>query len=123
MKFLRTVLLFSVAVGALMAQEQDIPQLIEKKCGACHIVTNPTIENVKHMKAPPMWGVARNLIRHFKNEKAFVDFVVDYVMNPSKEKIVLDKAAMERFGLMPSLKGSVTKEELEAIAKYMYNNY
>jgi cytochrome c5 len=123
MKLFKPAFLFAAAASALMAQDADMQQLLEKKCGTCHIVSNPTIENVKHMKAPPMWGVARNLIRHFKNEKAFVDFVTDYVMNPSKEKMVLDKAAMERFGLMPSLKGVVTEKELEAIARYMYNNF
>ncbi|WP_456450622.1 c-type cytochrome [Hydrogenimonas sp.] len=121
MKFVKTLALLSVAATALLAQ--DAAQLLEQKCGSCHIVSNPTIENVKHMKAPPMWGVARNLIRHFKDEKAFVDFVVDYALNPSENKIVLDRAAKERFGLMPSMKGVVTKEELEAIAKYMYNHY
>ncbi|WP_457597248.1 c-type cytochrome [Hydrogenimonas sp.] len=121
MKILRLGTLSLVAGCTLMAQ--DPVALMEQKCGACHIISNPTIENVKHMKAPPMWGVARALIRHFKNEKAFVDYVVDYALDPSEDKAVFDKAAKERFGLMPSMKGVVTKEELETIAKYMYNHY
>ena len=118
-----TTLLTLCLLAAAAYADRDMLPVLEAKCGACHIVSNPTIENVKHMKAPPMWGVARNLHRHFKSEKAFVDFVVDYVQNPSKEKIVLDKAAMERFGLMPSLKGSVSEEELKRIAEWMYRNY
>ncbi len=122
MKSVITLLSLCLMASASFAAD-EMAKTVEAKCGACHIVSNPTIENVKHMKAPPMWGVARNLHRHFSDEKAFVDFVVDYVQNPSKEKIVLDKAAMERFGLMPSLKGAVSEEELKQIAEWMYRNY
>ena len=108
---------------ALSLQAQSAKELLESKCGSCHIISHPTIENVKHMSAPPMWGVARNLIRHFGNEKAFVDFVVDYALDPSEKKMILDKAAKERFGLMPSQKGVVTRSELEKIARYMYRNF
>ena len=121
MRPLATALLLTFCLSSVMAD--DIGALVEKRCGSCHIVSNPTIENVKHMSAPPMWGVARNLQRHFKSKEAFVDFVVDYVQNPSADKIVLDKAAMERFGLMPSLKGTVSKEELEKIADYLHTHY
>jgi cytochrome c len=121
MRLFKTFVTLSIAATALLAQ--DPAKLLEQKCGTCHIVSKPTIENVKHMKAPPMWGVARTLIRHFKYEKPFVDYVVDYAMHPSQKKMIFDKAAKERFGQMPSMKGIVTKSELEAIAKYMYNHY
>ena len=117
----RIALLGLFAGLTLMAQ--DGAQLAEAKCGSCHIVSNPTIEKVKHLAAPPMWGVARNLKRQFSDRDQFVRFVVDYALNPSKEKIHINKEAMERFGLMPSMKGSVTKEELETIADWLWRTY
>ncbi len=117
----RIALLGLFAALSLMAQ--DPAQLAESKCGSCHIVSNPTIEKVKHLAAPPMWGIARNLKRQIATREQFVRFVVDYALNPSEEKIRINKEAMERFGLMPSLKGTVTKEELEAIADWLWRTY
>ena len=121
MRSSRTILVFLAAALSLAAQ--DAAQLTEQKCGSCHIVSNPTIEKVKHISAPPMWGVARQLKEKMADRKAFVDFVVDYALNPSKEKIVFNKAAMERFGLMPSMKGTVSENELKEIAEYLYDTY
>ena len=70
-----------------------------------------------------MWGVARQIKQHITDKKEFVDFIVDYALNPSKEKIIFNKAAMERFGLMPSMKGVVSESELKEIAEYLYDTY
>ena len=115
--------LFSTLFATLSLMAQDPAQLAESKCGSCHIVSNPTIEKVKHLAAPPMWGVARNLKRHFSDREQYVRFIVDYALNPSEEKIRINKEAMKRFGLMPSLQGSVTKEELETIADWLWRTY
>jgi hypothetical protein len=31
--------------------------------------------------------------------------------------------ALEKFGVMPSQKGKLTNEELDAVAKWVYDNY
>jgi cytochrome c len=52
-----------------------------------------------------------------------IDFVKDYVINPSAEKSFCDKKSLESYGVMPSQKGNVTQDELEAIAEYMFEHY
>jgi cytochrome c len=49
--------------------------------------------------------------------------VKDYAIEPSAEKSFCDEKSLKSYGVMPSQKGRVTKEELEAIAKYMYDHY
>ena len=39
--------------------------------------------------------------------------MVDYIENPTKEKAICMDERIEKFGLMPSQKGMVTKEELQ----------
>ncbi|WP_456401885.1 c-type cytochrome [Hydrogenimonas sp.] len=116
--FLLAVLSVSFAFGATSAE-----QLVEKKCAVCHMTSNPTAEQVKHMVAPPMWGVARHLKRSLKSREAYVSFVADYILSPAKEKIRFNKEAMERFGLMPSMKGSISEEEARRIAGHLYDTY
>ncbi len=112
------LLTLSFAFGA-----EPVAQLVEKKCAGCHMTNNPTIEQVKQMVAPPMWGVARHLKKSLGSKEAFVSFVSDYIMNPAQEKIRFNKEAMERFGLMPSMKGSIGEDEARRIAAYLYDTY
>ncbi len=121
MKIFQTALLMWGTATLLFAT--DAAQLAEESCGSCHIVSHPTIEKVKHLAAPPMWGIARRLKRELPSKEAFVDFVVDYALHPAKSKIRINKEAMERFGLMPSLEGSVDKKSLRQIAEWLYTTY
>jgi len=52
-----------------------------------------------------------------------IEFVKDYVINPSESKSFCDKESMYRYGLMPSQKGLVSQEELDAITSYMFKHY
>jgi len=119
---LKITILTAVALSALFGGVSGL-ELVEKRCGSCHMVNNPTVEQVKHMVAPPIWGVARNLKREIPQRGEFVSFVSDYIMEPAEEKIRFNKEAFKRFGLMPSMKGSVTDEEARLIAEYLYDNY
>jgi cytochrome c len=80
-------------------------------------------------KAPPMMAVVFHLKDFMKitvdDEKfsKFIPFVQDYVINPSRDKSYCDKESLKTYGVMPSQKGNVTKDELEAIASYMYDFY
>jgi len=116
------ILFLAITATALFATP-NAKTLTQQKCGVCHAVTNITMEQVKHLVAPPMWGVVRHLKRQISDEKRFKSFVADYVMHPSKEKILFNKEAMERFGLMPSQKGALTKEELATITDYLWKTY
>jgi cytochrome c len=106
----------------------DGEKLIQQKCSQCHNLDLPpkTFENEV---APPMMAVAFHVKDFMKvsNESEripkAIDFVVDYVLNPSKEKSLCDEKSLKSYGLMPSQKGKVTKDELRAIATYMFEHF
>ncbi len=106
----------------------DGEKLLTKKCSSCHNLDMPP-KTSPNEPAPPMMAVAFHLRDFLKapspseNREKFISFIQDYVINPSKEKSLCDKKSLESYGMMPSQKGKVTKEELRAIASYMYEHY
>jgi len=106
----------------------DGKKLLEQKCSVCHNLDLPPKTFVDE-KAPPMMAVAFH-IKDFipasnESEKIpkAIDFVKDYVIHPSKEKSFCDKKSLQTYGVMPSQKGNVTQEELQAIGEYMFEHY
>jgi cytochrome c551/c552 len=106
----------------------DGEALIKQKCASCHnLDMPPKISNDE--KAPPMYTVTVHLRDWMKGgtssekEANFVAFVQSYVLSPSKENSYCVKEVLQKYGLMPSQKGKVTKEELGAIAEYALRNY
>lgn len=111
----------SVSVTS-MAQEKG-SALFEEKCAVCHVKQRPSMEEMKNLIAPPIMGV----MTHVKDAKATkteaVTFIADYIFDPTPTKALCMKQSIERFGLMPSQKGALTKEEATTIAGYLYDNY
>ncbi len=105
-----------------MAQDNTKAEtLFKNKCASCHSTSRPT--DMSKLVAPPVMGVMRHLKMTYPNKKDAVAFIQDYVVNPSKDKAVCMAKKIERFGLMPSQKGNVTKEELEVIGNWMFDNF
>ena len=106
----------------------DGKKLLEQKCSQCHNLDLPP-KTFEDEKAPPMMAVAFHIKDFIKaaneSEKIpkAIDFVKDYVINPSASKSFCDKKSLESYGVMPSQKGNVTQEELQAIAEYMFEHY
>jgi cytochrome c len=102
--------------------------LIKQKCSACHNLSLPpsTYENEK---APPMMAVAFHMkgFMQVSDESMRIPkakaFVKDYVISPAASKSLCDKKSLEDYGVMPSQKGKVTGEELDAITDYMFEHY
>ncbi|QFR49101.1 c-type cytochrome [Sulfurimonas lithotrophica] len=120
-KIIGMVILFLL----LASQAQAISEgenLANEKCGSCHLMGQITKEKLNRMAAPPYWILGKKVKAVSKNEEEAVNFIVDYVYNPSEDKMLFPKETKERFGLMPSLKGIVTEDELRSIAKYILDN-
>ena len=106
----------------------DGKKLLEQKCSQCHNLDLPPKTFVDE-KAPPMMAVAFHIKDFIKatneSEKIpkAIEFVKDYVVNPSASKSFCDKESLKSYGVMPSQKGKVTQDELEAIAEYMFEHY
>ena len=106
----------------------DGEALLEAKCSMCHNLDIPP-QSYENEKAPSMMAVTFHLKDFIKStnpsehEGKIVAFIQDFVIYPTKEKSFCDKASLESYGLMPSQKGNVNEDELEAIARYMYKTY
>ena len=103
-----------------LSAAQSAQELLEEKCTYCHMTSSSTKTRSDKIVAPPMWGVMKKMRENFNNDKDAIDFLVNYSMNPSEDKMIFPAATKEYFGLMPSLKGKASKEELEIIAKFLY---
>jgi len=123
-----TLLMFFAGCEQKHTSNLDGKKLIEAKCSSCHNLDLPP-KTFEDEKAPPMMAVGFH-IRDFikadspsdKIPKA-IEFVKDYVVNPSASKSFCDKKSLESYGVMPSQKGKVTQDELEAIAEYMFEHF
>jgi len=95
--------------------------LFDAKCASCHAKTRPS--DISTLVAPPIMGVVRHVKMRYASKEEVVGFIVDYTLNPQKNKSVCQSDKLKRFGLMPSQKGNVTKEELSVISAWIYDNF
>ena len=70
--------------------------------------------------APPAKGVMFHMVEEIGSNEDILNHIESFVMNPTKEKAIC--RSMRRFGLMPSQKENITKEELNTVAKWMVDN-
>jgi cytochrome c len=115
------ILTISLVPLILWASNGDGEALFNKNCVQCHLKTMPIKR--RGLIAPPLRGVMRHVKMAYPNRADAVKFIVDYSINPTKEKAVCNPRKIARFGLMPSQKDNVTEDELDAIAHYMYKSY
>ena len=84
----------------------------------CHAIQPPqTHEEMKKTIAPPIGNVLHHLRMDFKTPEEIKTHINDFVMNPTLEKAICP--SVKRFGLMPSMKDQVTKEELNSISEFL----
>ncbi len=121
-KILISTTLLLVLNSTLLA-EDSAKALFSQKCESCHMTTKPTQKQLTTIVAPAIMGVMRHVKKEFSTQKDAVKFIVDYVLKPSREKSICMPKKLEKFGLMPSLKDSITKEELQQVAEYLYANF
>ena len=102
--------------------------LAKDKCAKCHNLDMPP-KSYEDEIAPSMMAVVFHLKDFIKvnnpsdHQGKVVSFIKDYVIYPSRDKSFCDKASLDSYGVMPSQKGEVTEDEIEAIANYIYNRY
>ncbi|RUM46084.1 MAG: cytochrome c [Hydrogenimonas sp.] len=112
--------LLSMSLGVTLFAA-DGKTLFEQKCAGCHMTTRPTPEQRSQMVAPPAMGVMFHVKQKYSDKASAIAFITEYALHPSKDKALCP--SIRRFGLMPSQKGAVTKEELHAIASYMFDTF
>ena len=118
---MRNLLLISAILSSslLAMSPTEVESLAEKKCNKCHLIGKLTKDSFKEIKAPPAWGIAKKVKLAYPDRLKGIEYIVNYAINPSPDKMLFPKETIKRFGHMPSQKGKVTKEELREIAKYI----
>jgi len=131
MRYIYGILLVSLLSGCLdnkVEETLDGEELIVQKCAKCHNLDMPP-KSYENEIAPSMMAVTFHLKDFIKSanpsehEGKIVAFVKDYVIEPSRDKSFCDKESLDSYGVMPSQKGNVTINEVDAIAHYMYATY
>ena len=116
----RWIIMLLLSATTLLASDRGA-QLSEEKCTSCHMTSSSSAKlKDGKMHAPPMWGVMKKVKNNFKTKEEGIAFITDYTMNPAEEKMIFPKATEEYFGLMPSMRETVTDEEMKLIAEYLY---
>ena len=95
--------------------------LFDAKCAVCHSKTRPA--DMSKAVAPAIMGVMRHIKMSYPKKDEAVKFMVDYVLDPQKEKAICMPKKIQRFGLMPSQKGNVTEAQLIQITSWMFDNF
>lgn len=122
------VLMFSACEDDSPLRELDGKKLTEQRCFSCHDLHMPPVISDDEL-APPMLAISVHLpdlvgaANESEKRAKAIAFVVDYIRDPSLEKALCDKESLKRYGLMPSQKEYVDREEAKAIATYMFEHY
>ena len=127
----KILMLLVCACGLYGAEGYSVYQ---KHCMQCHVEMMEKKEVVKvfkTLKAPPMVEVSNrlkeNIILKEEDEmikrRVIVAFIKDYIENPSIDYSMCHLGAIDRFGVMPSLKGKLSEEERQAVAEWVYDRY
>ncbi|MDQ7081747.1 MAG: c-type cytochrome [Aquificota bacterium] len=106
----------------------------KRSCSACHLekVSPEKLASIRKivksggkppLKAPPMSEVSARVKKFYPTEEGFVRFVKDYITNPSREKGVCLPMAYKLFGVMPPVGRTLSEEEKEAVARWLYRNF
>lgn len=116
-------ILLLLAVANVMLFATTAAELTKKNCASCHMLTTPTPDMIPQMKVPPMDAVMYHINLVMEDKKEIKAFIMDYAINPSASKSVCESNKVQKYGVMPSLKGKVSQRELSAIADHMIANY
>ena len=119
---MKKTLLLSAATTAIALASSGI-ELLQKKCASCHILEKPEFSQLSTLKAPAMDAVVFHINLAMDNDKEKKAFIADYVLNPDASKSVCESNKVAQFGVMPSQKGKVSKEELDLIAAELLTTY
>ena len=115
-------LLMMTAVLAMLqlanASEENAEALFKANCATCHSLTQP--KDRSKMVAPPARGVMFHLSQAFQSKEKIKAHIEDFVIHPSAEKAICQ--SVKRFGVMPSLQGAISDDDLQEISEWMIEN-
>jgi hypothetical protein len=134
-KILSTTLLMGVVSTTLSANNIISPEKIfAKKCQMCHSMTKPQNRKEKmKMIAPPIAIAMRSVIigvdavegpvSDTELRALSIEFLTDYLQAPSRDKGYCEDISYKKFGMMPSLNGFITKQQLNTVVPWVIDKF
>ncbi len=134
MRYLIVLAFFSMALFAF-----DGEAVYKKKCASCHEAYIPMgalkenfveYNNTKlRLRAPTLNQLSFRLRQRIGDPNGdrdiqlmeITDFVTNYLYHPDKEKSICMDEVTAAFETMPSMKGKISEEEIEAVTAYIYD--
>jgi len=118
-------LLFSLLLttNIVFSNNEQSKELIVKKCASCHVLNIPSPQKLATLTAPPMNAVMYHVKSELKEVIKQKAFIIQYSLNPQPKNAVCKSTKVEKFGVMPSLKGKISNEELKKISNYLIENF
>ncbi len=134
---MRVLLLGLVATLLLVASEGE--QVYKEKCASCHSTYIPMSKlkenfmeqnnSLLNLKAPTLNQLSYRLKHRVGDIHGDEDmhrmeveaFVGDYLNHPDKQKSICMPEIIKFFDTMPSMKGKITQEEIEAVSNFIYD--
>ena len=134
-KTLSTILLLGLISTSINAKEMNSPEKIfQKKCQVCHNLTRPNNKQEKmKMSAPPISVAMGNTIIGIdavegpvsdkELRELSIEFLTDYLKEPTREKGYCEDMVYKKFGSMPSLKGFMTNKQIDIVVPWVVDTY
>ncbi|WP_297454180.1 hypothetical protein [Persephonella sp.] len=113
---MKKLLIILLVIGYSFAQTGS--QIFEAKCAQCHLLETPP-DNL-NLEAPPMDVVMRQASYVYRNEQSFIQYLKDFLQNPSTEKSIC-LPCVKRWGLMPPV--NITSYEAEELSVWLFRRF
>lgn len=124
----------TLIVSGIVAWGAEGYAVYQKHCASCHVEMmekKEVIRTLHTLKAPPMVEVSHRLKENViisdddddVKRRVIVAFVKDYIENPDIQYSMCHPMAIEKFGIMPSLKGKLSEKERQSVAEWVYDRY
>lgn len=123
MKMKKIIPFILLSTVILSAQPGD--DIFSNNCASCHaeilgIANDGGYDNKYITQAPYITDLVAKLKEATASKEEFSIFIKEYIENPEKRKSLYGKKAIKEFGLMPSLKGAMSDEEINILVDYLY---
>jgi len=89
-------------------------------CINCHQLKTTQLSKNSNFTAPPFDVLMRQIRYYYREEEAFINYLLSFLKQPSKDKSVCTPC-IKRWGLMPPQR--LSDKEIKAIGKWMFQTY
>ena len=134
-KLITAGLIIAFGTSSIQAKELKSPEKIfAKKCAMCHMSSKPKNKLEKSMMVAPPISVATRSVtigvdaiegpmsdKELREES--IEFLKDYLLEPTRDKGYCEDMSYKKFGSMPSLKGFIKKEELDIVVPWVIDKF